>query len=442
MRPVPRACPAQRGALRGVPHGLVVVPDGEVRRAVFLDDQVIHAWCLVPERDVLHITMSNAVIFLLFSSLQVWQFLFPPRRSTFSVDLGFLLFNAVTLVQYCTLTPSRSPTEPRSCDRSLLPSLLPRWRRYDVHPSPRAARRRGALRILVRSLRSSCRTEKACRLPLKDMLAADKDRLIASAKQTALQLRHKELDYFIERYSNLATQSSILAGFAFDSLVELEIHDNGHAKWVDSVFYTAGSCAMAFALYTLCVASFATVYGHRLALQGPTGSVERAVAIMMKHRTSIFVSFALAMISLITAATAMAWIKMGEAAAGVTGVFGLLFVLLVYKHQEMKYSFRIDPEHMVQGDVRLQVGIADVDVATLEAGFGGGGFSGDGGCGLQDPQASAAAAAFAAGSSAAHHHTVPLGRTLDGGAGVGIGSASAGTKAVERREPLLRGGTP
>ena len=78
------------------------------------------------------------------------------------------------------------------------------------------------------------------------MLAADKDRLIASAKQTALQLRHKELDYYIERYSNLATQSSILAGFAFDSLVELEIHDNGHAKWVESVFYTAGSCTTSY----------------------------------------------------------------------------------------------------------------------------------------------------------------------------------------------------
>ena len=115
------------------------------------------------------------------------------------------------------------------------------------------------------------------------MLAADKDRLIASAKQTALQLRHKELDYYVERYSNLATQASIIAGFAFDGLVELEIPDNGHAQWVESVFYSAGSCAMAFALYTLCVASFAIVYGHRLALQGPTGSVERAVAVNVRH---------------------------------------------------------------------------------------------------------------------------------------------------------------
>ena len=92
-------------------------------------------------------------------------------------------------------------------------------------------------------------------------LAADKDRLIASAKQTALQLRHKELDYYIERYSNLATQSSIIAGFAFDSLVELEIRNVHHVggKPIEFVYYLAGSCTMAFSLYTLCVSSFAIV---------------------------------------------------------------------------------------------------------------------------------------------------------------------------------------
>ena len=57
------------------------------------------------------------------------------------------------------------------------------------------------------------------------MLAADKDKLVAALKQHALQLRHKELNYYVERYSNITTQASILAGFAFDSLVELEIED-------------------------------------------------------------------------------------------------------------------------------------------------------------------------------------------------------------------------
>ena len=48
---------------------------------------------------------------------------------------------------------------------------------------------------------------------------------------------------------------------------------------VVSVYYIAASSTMALSLYTVCVSSFATVYGHRLALQGPTGSVDRAVAV-------------------------------------------------------------------------------------------------------------------------------------------------------------------
>ena len=264
------------------------------------------------------------------------------------------------------------------------------------------------------------------------MLAADKDRLIANVKQTALQLRQKELEYYVERYSNLATQASILAGFAFDGLVELDVSAAAeHEKWFKAVFYTAGSCTMAFSMYTLCVASFATVYGHRLALQGPTGSVERAVAVMMKSRNSIFVSFALALLCLIIAASAMAWVKMGRAAAAVTAVFTLLFLLLLWKHQQMKYAFRIDPQMMVCGDVRLQVGVTDVDVATLEAGAAAGLYS--------DRTTDGGGVNFAPGPGAGAAWGMPNGRSLDGGAGVGGGGGSGGgpSLASRSREPLL-----
>ena len=102
------------------------------------------------------------------------------------------------------------------------------------------------------------------------MLAADKDRLVARLKQNALTLRQKELEYYVERYSNITTQASILAGFAFDSLVELDITeameqtltDRG-LHWMQTAYYISASMTMAFALYTLCVSAFATVYGHR-----------------------------------------------------------------------------------------------------------------------------------------------------------------------------------
>ena len=63
---------------------------------------------------------------------------------------------------------------------------------------------------------------------------------------------------------------------------------------------------------------------------------------------------------------------MGMAQFVVTAIFGVLFLVLVAKHQQMKWAFRIDPNEMVRGDVRLQVGVTDVDISTLEAGFGGG----------------------------------------------------------------------
>ena len=202
------------------------------------------------------------------------------------------------------------------------------------------------------------------------MLAADKDRLVAGLKQRALELRHKELDYYVERYSNITTQASILAGFAFDSLVELEIPEPMYDKRaaVVTVYYVSASCTMAFALYTVCVSSFATVYGHRLALQGPTGSVDRAVAVMMKQRNAIFVTFGIAMFCLVLAAVAMAWLKMdfarcdhagkcevgdGSTPGAITGIFVLFFLALVWKHQDMKGLFNIPRERMVQGDVRL-----------------------------------------------------------------------------------------
>ena len=209
------------------------------------------------------------------------------------------------------------------------------------------------------------------------MLAADKDRLVAGLKQHALHLRQKELEYYVERYSNITTQASILAGFAFDSLVELEIPEKmmRQRSGVCTVYYIAASCTMAFALYTVCVSSFATVYGHRLALQGPTGSVDRAVAVMMLQRNTIFVTFGVAMICLIVAAVSMAWIKMdhtgnGETPATITGIFVVFFIALVWKHQDMKGLFNIPRERMVQGDVRVNLGATEVDIAQLEAGFG------------------------------------------------------------------------
>ena len=209
------------------------------------------------------------------------------------------------------------------------------------------------------------------------MLAASKDKVLAELKQQSLCLRQLELEYYIKRYTNIATQCVIIAGFAYDSLVEITISARMQEERpaVCTVYYAASSCTMAFAMYTVYVASFATVFGHRLALQGPIGSVDRAVAVMMMQRTSIFVTFGLAMLSLVASAVTMAWIRMdatgmGEIPGVVTGLFGLFLLALLWKNQYMKASFLIPDFDRTQGDVRLNFGAEEVDASRLEAGSG------------------------------------------------------------------------
>jgi hypothetical protein len=247
-----------------------------------------------------------------------------------------------------------------------------------------------------------------------NMLAVDKNQLVQNLKKRALELMQKELQFFVERYTNLATQASIVAGFAFDGLVEMEVPEEcgttpllssryhetasgtedtegerygsvfdwrGGVCGVAAVYYVFDAAAMAFALYTVCVASFCTVYGHRLALQGPTGSVKKSVAVMKKQlqvvvgsvagaaepdvggagigvaaggaggcyagvvrrarsraargprlaAQGLYRTFGLSMFSLVMAGVMMAWVKMGQAAALVTFVFIAFFAALLYK---------------------------------------------------------------------------------------------------------------
>ena len=51
------------------------------------------------------------------------------------------------------------------------------------------------------------------------MLRTGKQVWEANAKRRALTLRQEELDFYMQRYSILITQCSILAGFAFESIV-------------------------------------------------------------------------------------------------------------------------------------------------------------------------------------------------------------------------------
>ena len=202
------------------------------------------------------------------------------------------------------------------------------------------------------------------------MLQADKRVLLAGAKKDALELRSRELDFNVERYTNLATQASVMAGFSFESLVELEVPE-GTNEYLSSIYFVFASLAMSLSLYVLCMSSFAVIYGHRLALQGPHGSLERAVGLLMDYRGHIFTTAGVALACLVVAAVCMSWIKMGPAAGAVTSVFLAFIFCVTVGMNRMAQIFDIPEEDIVTGAMRVHnpsAKGAQVDLALLSPG--------------------------------------------------------------------------
>ena len=182
-----------------------------------------------------------------------------------------------------------------------------------------------------------------------------------------LSCRACQLDFNVERYTNLATQASVIAGFSFESLVELEVPE-GTAWWLAGLYFIFGSSAMALALYCLVVASFACVFGHRLALQGPHGSLEIAVSILIAHRQHIFSVGGLSLLCLVIAAVLMAWIKMGAAAGVVTLIFLLFATATFHRMVHMARVFEIKDIDLVTGAAAPVARVAPASAATPRPG--------------------------------------------------------------------------
>ena len=95
------------------------------------------------------------------------------------------------------------------------------------------------------------------------MLAADKLLLQSRMKQSALTLRQKELQLFIDNYNAIGTQAALLAGFALTSLAEFNVPDDSNKFWRAS-FYILVILTFASALHCVCNSTFVSVVGCML----------------------------------------------------------------------------------------------------------------------------------------------------------------------------------
>ncbi len=104
------------------------------------------------------------------------------------------------------------------------------------------------------------------------MLAADKQLLDAHLRNELQQLRRLEITNVVNRFQNAITPATLICGFSFTGIVELEFTEGHQSRsWLsrhaEPVFYIAASAALSLSLYVTAVSSMGIVFGQRLTIQ-------------------------------------------------------------------------------------------------------------------------------------------------------------------------------
>lgn len=123
------------------------------------------------------------------------------------------------------------------------------------------------------------------------MLAADRSLLEVNLRQSAIKLREKELNLYVENYSAMGTQAAVLAGFTTTCLIEITIpHDAD--KYAVCFLHLLSVLSIAANITCVSLSTMTTIWGSSKALRGKDGSMDEAVDGISKERELIFNSFA------------------------------------------------------------------------------------------------------------------------------------------------------
>mmetsp|Transcript_45297 Transcript_45297/g.118903 ORF Transcript_45297/g.118903 Transcript_45297/m.118903 type:complete len:215 (+) Transcript_45297:76-720(+) len=200
------------------------------------------------------------------------------------------------------------------------------------------------------------------------MLRTGKQVWEATAKRRAIDLRNEELNFHMQRFTVLLTQSSILVGFAFESIVHLEVPEDCDPI-ISTMFFGGLAACVILSLYVIVVGSTLMVFASQLATLGADGdSLELAVDQLRARRVQLFGVGFLSLIGLFLAAIALAWIKMPFIAHQVTLCFLVLGVVIMFS--VLKIYCAMGRRRLVTGSTQFITPEGYFDLATLQPNVG------------------------------------------------------------------------
>lgn len=162
------------------------------------------------------------------------------------------------------------------------------------------------------------------------MLEADRHALSSSVYHQALGIKEKELSNLLDYLTTLGVTAGFLFGFGSSSFFS-GLPDNT-PKILTLIYYVCAMMCMGALFYCIATSTLCTILAPTIALNGPRGSVHKAVAGMYEEREHIWRAFAVGCAAFCLNFFAFIWVLLtrtgnGPEYTGIAVLCSLIFIV-------------------------------------------------------------------------------------------------------------------
>mmetsp|Transcript_30129 Transcript_30129/g.65111 ORF Transcript_30129/g.65111 Transcript_30129/m.65111 type:complete len:194 (-) Transcript_30129:87-668(-) len=171
------------------------------------------------------------------------------------------------------------------------------------------------------------------------MIQANKGSVIADFHQTTLDIRYKELKYYLGVFNRMSGVSGLLAGFASTGLM-MEVPSEQSEILVMSFLSVTGG-AFGLNLLVILIATLCSLWAPGKALRGDDGlHLHQTVDILESFQTVMMWLFLIGVMLFFVASILLIWIFFDKTGAIIaTGMLGAAMVVLLFQSLTIRGMF-------------------------------------------------------------------------------------------------------
>jgi len=211
------------------------------------------------------------------------------------------------------------------------------------------------------------------------MLVAEKQLLDANLRNDLQLLRRLELKMMVNRFQNIIPAATMIGGFTFTGVVELDLLDPNYmdmekhksVRLAAGMFHLFAALALSTAVYSIAVSSIAIILGQRLAIQATAQATvkhERNVKELQDKFMTVLISLFLALVGVVGATICAIWARAENTTSCVaTIMFGLSVPLIVWAIATL--NSRLNDNRDESSSLKLKTGKeSTLDVSEFRVG--------------------------------------------------------------------------